>query len=112
MILFIRAVALVFGGFLIWTLWRAGRPTRYFTIRIVHGDPRAVHGTVTPALLRLVREVAAFNDLKEGRISGVERGSGVGLEFSRSIPAPARQQLRNGWGSLGWKAPSGRARRG
>lgn len=91
--------------------WRAGRPKRYFTVRVVAGALRVEAGPVTPAFLGMIREVVADNGLKAGRVSGVARGAGIGLEFSRNIPPGARQQLRNAWGVSGWKGARIAARR-
>jgi hypothetical protein len=106
-----QGVIIVLVGLVLRGLWRAGRPQPYFTVRVVNGEPKAVQGTVTPALLRLVAEVVAFNQVKSGRIWGVESSGWIRLKFSKSIPEPARQQLRNGWGAMGWKGPSKKARR-
>jgi Protein of unknown function (DUF3634) len=107
----VQAGAVVVVGLLMWGLWQASQPHRFFTIRLVDGEPTIVKGNATPAVLGLVREVAAFNGVKKGRISGVPGPLGIRLEFSKSIPQAARQQMRNGWGALGWKAGSVKARR-
>ena len=107
----IQLAAIIFVACLMRALWKAARPLHYFTIRVVNGEPKAVEGKVTPALLGLVREVAAFNGLKKGWVSGVAGPMGIRLEFSRSISEEARQQLRNGWGALGWKVGMSKARR-
>jgi Protein of unknown function (DUF3634) len=107
----LQAGVVVVIGVVIWNLWRAAQPHRYFTIRLVKGEPKAVKGQVTTAVLSLVRDVARFNGVEKGWISGVPGPMGIRLEFSRSIPEAARQQIRNGWGTLGWKVGAAKGRR-
>jgi hypothetical protein len=109
--LLLQCTTFVFVVLILRALWQAGRPHRHFTIRLADGEPKVVKGTATPALLRLVNEVASYNNLKKGWISGVASGSVIRLEFSKSIPEPARQQMRNGWGILRWKPSSSPARK-
>ena len=104
----VSVVAVILVGFVAWGLWRAGGPAGSFAIRLVDGEPKAVRGKVTPSVLNLVRDVARFHGLKQGRISGKPGPMGTRLEFSRDIPQFARQQIRNGWGALGSKAGSPR----
>jgi hypothetical protein len=104
-----RCVALLIGGLIIWSLWRAGQPRRVFVIRIAGGEPRAVARAVTPAFLECVREVAAEHGIETGRVWGLARGARIRLAFSRQIPAPARQQVRNWWAVSGWTAGRDRA---
>jgi hypothetical protein len=87
-----------------WGLWRAGRPRAVFRVRVAAGRPEATEGTVTPAFLTRVREVAAANGVSRGVVSGFAHGEFIRLRFSAEIPEPARQQLRNWWASSGWPA--------
>jgi hypothetical protein len=107
--LIVRCVALLIGGLVIWSLWRAAQPRPAFVVRITGGEPRAVTGTVTPAFLERVREVAAEWGITAGRVTGLPRGRRIRLAFSRHIPQRARQQLRNWWVMSGWPAGKGRA---
>jgi hypothetical protein len=88
-----------------WGLWRAGRPRAVFLVRLADGKPTAAEGTVTPAFLARVREVAAANGVSRGLVSGFAHGEFIRLRFSSEIPERARQQLRNWWASSGWSAP-------
>ena len=69
------------------------------------GKLTADEGTVTPAFLTRVREVAAANGVSRGVVSGFAHGEFIRLRFSKDVPEPARQQLRNWWASSGWSAP-------
>ena len=95
-------VVLLVVGFVVWVFWRSLQPRRVFVVRIGGGQPRVVAGKVTPAFLRHIGDVAHENGVRDGRVSGVERGRRIGLEFSRQFPAAGRQQLRNSWAVLGW----------
>ena len=107
--LLVRCVALLVGGLVVWSLWRAAQPRPLFVVRISAGEPRAVLGTVTPAFLRRVREVAADCGVTTGRATGSARGRRIRLGFSRHIPENARQQLRNWWMMSGWVPGQDRA---
>jgi hypothetical protein len=102
-ILFLLIAALV-----VWGLWRVSRPKRLFVVRIADGKPGATTGTMTPALLDFVGEIAAEHDIATGEVRGVAQGNLIRLEFSREFPKEARQQLRNWWSISGW--PAGRSR--
>jgi hypothetical protein len=104
-----KCVALLIGGLIIWSLWRAARPRPVFVVRITDGEPHAVAGTVTPAFLQRVREVAARCGVTTGRVTGSAHGRRIRLSFSRHIPERARQQLRNWWVMSGWLAGKSRA---
>jgi hypothetical protein len=96
-------VALAVG--LGWTLWRNSRPRALFAVRIIAGQAAQVDGTVTPAFLQRLREVAAAHGIDECQIAGVEHEGLIRLQFSRHVPTAARQQLRNWWAMHGWRAP-------
>jgi hypothetical protein len=102
-------VVLLIAGWVIWGLWRAGRPQRVFVVRITDGKPQAITGTVTAAFLQRVREVAAEHGVKTGQVWGLARGARISLGFSRQITAPACQQVRNWWAVSGWSAGRNRA---
>ncbi len=99
-----KLVALLIGGAIVWSLYRAARPRPVFVIDITDGEPRAVAGTVTSAFLALLREVAADHRIRSGQVCGRALGRRIRLEFSRQIPEPARQRVRNWWVLSGWRA--------
>jgi hypothetical protein len=90
---------------LVWFFWRAAQPPRLFTVRVVDGTPKATEGTVTPAFLERVREVASANEILRGTVSGYAYGSFIRLKFSAEFSEECRQQLRNWWAAFGWAAP-------
>lgn len=104
-------VAVIVIGLVFWATHRTIRSRRYFTIKLINGEPRVVQGKATAPVLALVRDVTSHNGIQSGTISAVEAPVGVRLEFSRSIPEPTRQQMRNGWGILKWKPGGSPARK-
>jgi hypothetical protein len=100
-----KGLVLLIGGVVIWGLWRGTRQPRLFVVRIAGGEPRVVAGTVTPAFLQRVREVAAEHGVAAGRVYGVSApGNRIRLKFAGRFPPPACQQLRNWWAQSGWRA--------
>ncbi|HEX5270929.1 MAG TPA: DUF3634 family protein [Gemmataceae bacterium] len=104
-----KLIALLIGGAILWSLWRAAQGRAVFLIQITDGEPHAVAGTVTAAFLARVREVTAGYGVRSGQVRGLARGTRIRLEFSRHIPEAVRQQLRNWWVLSGWRAGKGRA---
>jgi hypothetical protein len=100
-----NCVLVLIGLGMVWFFWRAAQPPRLFTVRVVDGTPKATEGTVTPAFLERVREVAAANEVLRGTVSGHAHGSFIRLKFSSEFSEKGRQQLRNWWASFGWSAP-------
>ncbi len=98
-------VVVLIVGALGFALWRASRPRPVFVIRVVDGQPQVVDGTVTPAFLQRVREVAAANAIARATVSGVVHGAFIRLQFSAEINEAGRQQLRNWWATFGWAPP-------
>jgi hypothetical protein len=90
-------VVLVAAGF-----WFAFRPRYAFGIRIERGVPRVASGKVTAAFLLEIAEVCRQLGVKRGWVGGVRRGRKIVLAFSRGMPPPARQRLRNLWALKGW----------
>lgn len=82
-------------------LWWAMQPRYAFLICIAGGVPRVTRGKVTSAFLQQVGEVCAEEGLSRGWVGGVPRGRQMALVFSRSIPPPCRQRLRNLWALQG-----------
>jgi Protein of unknown function (DUF3634) len=104
-------VFLILAG-LAWLVWRATQPPCLFVVTIRSGVPVATNGTVTPAFLLRVREVVGEYRITTGTVSGIaDRGRRIRLTFSTSIPAMARQKLRNWWVESGWSAPSQASRK-
>jgi hypothetical protein len=100
-----NGLVLVLAGVVIWGLWRASLPPRLFVVRIVSARPTPAVGTVTPAFLRQVGEIAAEYGVDSGQVCGVAcRGGQVRLVFSGQFPESARQRLRNWWAVSGWRA--------
>src|SRR5690242_5235647 len=99
------AFILALSGAVVWGLWRAAQPKAIFTIRIVDGVPQASSGTVTPAFLLRVREVAEAHAISTGALNGFAHGQKIRLRFSQEFSPTACQQLRNWWATFGWSAP-------
>jgi hypothetical protein len=90
-------VALVIGA-----VWWMLQPRYVFVVRIAGGVPRATRGKVTAAFLQQIGQACAEHKVSRGWIGGVLRGRrGVALAFSRGMPPPCRQRLRNLWTMLG-----------
>jgi hypothetical protein len=102
--LLLQAAVLVGAGLLVYVIWRASRPRRLFAVRLRDGEATATTGTVTPAFLQCVREVAAEHGVHKGHVLGITDGRRIRLEFSRQFPPKGRQQIRNWWGVSGWRA--------
>jgi Protein of unknown function (DUF3634) len=82
-------------------LWWAFQPRYAFVIRIEGGVPRVARGKVTAAFLQNVGQACAELGVSRGWVGGVLRGRQVMLAFSRNIPQPCQQRLRNIWGLSG-----------
>jgi hypothetical protein len=102
--LLIQGLTVLVGAWVLWGLWRLAQPRRAFVVQLRAGEPRVVTGTVTPAFLQRLREVAVSHGVQHATVSGVARGRRIALQFSRQLPAPACQQLRNWWAHSGWGA--------
>lgn len=98
-------VVLAVGGALAWALWRNMRPRPLFTVRLAGGQPSAAEGTVTPAFLARLREIAATHRIVDAEVTGFAHEGLIRLDFSHHVPEAARQQLRNWWAMHGWSAP-------
>jgi hypothetical protein len=90
-------------------VWFAMQPRCAFVVRIAQGHPKAVRGKVTPAFLDQVRETCERHGVQNGTVRGLIRGKRICLSFSRSLPPPGQQQLRNWWANWGWSAKPLRA---
>jgi Protein of unknown function (DUF3634) len=94
---------------ILWALWSATRGRAAFVLKIARGEPRVVRGTVTAAFIQEAREVCGRHGVEDGFVQGVVRDGRIALEFSDSMPAQCRQQLRNVWVLSGWSAGARRA---
>jgi hypothetical protein len=78
---------------LIWWLMTLGRGA-LFEIRLAPGKVLVKRGTVPAHFLAQAKQIL-HQDPVRGRILGQRDGGGVRLVFSRSIPEPVAQRLRN-----------------
>ncbi|WP_310596675.1 DUF3634 family protein [Aeromonas aquatica] len=78
---------------LIWWLMKLGRGA-LFEIRLQPGKLVVKRGSVPPRFLAQAKQIL-LQDPVRGRILGQRDGNGVRLVFSRSIPEPVAQRLRN-----------------
>ncbi len=78
---------------LIWWLMTLGRGA-LFEIRLAPGKVVVKRGSVPPRFLAQAKQVLQQDPVR-GRILGQRDGGGVRLVFSRSIPEPVAQRLRN-----------------
>ena len=78
---------------LIWWLMKLGRGAR-LEIRLQPGKVLLKRGSVPPRFLAQAKQILQQEPVR-GRILGQRDGNGVRLVFSRSIPEPVAQRLRN-----------------
>jgi Protein of unknown function (DUF3634) len=78
-------------------LWLVLRRRYTFVVRIEGGTPRVTKGRVPRRFLDDITAVCRAEALDRGRVYGVIRSRSTTLTFSREIPPPVRQQLRNAW---------------
>ena len=78
-------------------VWYLVRPRYAFVVRIRGGVPRLVKGKATVAFLQALGQVCADSAISDGWVRGVGRGQDISLVFSRHIPPPVQQRLRNLW---------------
>ncbi len=93
---------------ILWALWSASRARAAFVLKIAHGEPQVGQGRVTPAFMQEAREVCERHGVEDGWVRGVVKDGRIALEFSESMPAQCRQQLRNVWVLSGWSAKTRR----
>ncbi|MCE9945690.1 DUF3634 family protein [Aeromonas rivipollensis] len=65
-----------------------------FEIRLAPGKVQVKRGSVPPRFLAQAKQILQQEPVR-GRILGQRDGNGVRLVFSRSIPEPVAQRLRN-----------------
>ena len=78
-------------------IYYALQPRYVFVVKIADGVLQVTRGRLTANFLAEMEEAVTRNGVRHGWVGGVGRGGKVGLAFSRSIPGPCRQQLRNLW---------------
>jgi hypothetical protein len=86
----------------VWALWTAVRPRPAFVVRIKRGVPRVASGTVTRAFLQEIAETCSRHGVIHGAVRGIVNGRRITLAFTRGMPPPCQQQLRNLWALSGW----------
>ncbi len=80
-----------------------------FRIRIKGGIPTLAGGKVDGAFLDDLAEICRRDRIDRGTVRGVVEGKRVALAFSKGIPKPARQHIRNVWNLESRPAPRGRS---
>jgi hypothetical protein len=88
-------LAAVGAGVIFRILCLAPRPA--FVVALKDGKASVRRGKVHPRFLRSCEEIAADGAIPHGTITGVPRGRGVSLAFSRDVPEAAHQRFRNAW---------------
>ncbi len=91
------AVVLLVAGLVALALRAAYLAQFAFIVRVRNGDLRLMRGKVTRAFLQVIQEHCQQHDVRNGWVGGAWRGRRITLVFSRSIPPPCQQQLRNLW---------------
>jgi hypothetical protein len=81
------------------------KPPALFVVRIYQGLPIRSQGKVTDAFLAVLEALCQEQGVEKGEVRGVRRGKFISLWFSRKLPGPFRQRLRNWWSMSGWPAP-------
>jgi Protein of unknown function (DUF3634) len=77
--------------------WLIASARYVFWVRIRNGVPKVGRGKLAAPFLRDLIDVCGRYPIERGWVGGVRRGRHIQLAFSRSIPEPCRQQLRNLW---------------
>jgi hypothetical protein len=107
---FLSVLAAIFVG---WFLWFMLRPQCAFVVRLDHGVPKLVQGTVSQAFVLDVADICTRHGVNDCVVRGVKRRDRISLAFSDGMPAACRQQLRNLWTmSAGKHGPAARRRVG
>jgi hypothetical protein len=78
-------------------LYYAFQPRYHFMIRVHQGTAHLARGKVTADFVAETAKVCAEFHINRAWVGGVLRGKRMALAFSRSIPPPCRQRLRNLW---------------
>ena len=78
-------------------VWWLVQPRYTFVVRIDGGVPRVTNGQVTAAFLQELGRACGEFAVCRGWVGGVRRGGRTALAFSRNLPQPCRQRVRNLW---------------
>lgn len=70
----------------------------HWIIYFEDGGATVTRGKVSRRFIIEVIELLESKSIRKGKISGVNKGGYVGLEFSSEIPPVLHQALRNIWG--------------
>ena len=89
-------------------LWLEQRRRYAFVIDIVNGSARVRRGKATPGFLHEVNRVCHEHSVLRGWVGGLRHGQRIRLVFSRSMPPPCQQKMRNVWHDIGWGTRSAR----
>jgi hypothetical protein len=93
-----KLVVLVVALTVMFAIIRVAAASQYsFMVVIRRGEVHVTKGSVPPEFLDHVREVCCEHTITSGWIGGVQRGKNTALNFSRQIPRPIQQRLRNYW---------------
>ncbi len=88
---------ILFAALLLWLFWLAMQARYVFVIRIGPGSARLDKGRAPAEFVHAVGEVCTEFHIQRGWVGGVWHGRRVRLKFSRHIPPPCQQRLRNLW---------------
>ncbi len=77
--------------------WLVLQPRYLFVIDIRDGQVKRSRGVVPPGFMEDVERICRDSHLVSGSIRAVARGKRTSLSFSRHIPSPVCQKLRNAW---------------
>ena len=92
-----RIIELVLVLVVVVAVLLACRPRPVFVIRIRDGTARAARGPVPQAFVGQVQDVCREQHLSTGTIRGFLVRKRIVLAFSRHIPPPCHQRIRNIW---------------
>lgn len=96
-------IAIVAVVVVVLLILKLARPDAVFVIELQDGTAKASHGVVVQGFLSLVEETAKEFMITRGEIRGIARQDEIALWFSKDLPQPFRQRLRNAWVMSGWK---------
>lgn len=76
-------------------IWLAIRPRYQFVIDVADSQARLSRGLATAAFVSEVEEVFRDQQVPKGSVRGLRVGKRTILHFSRHVPEPCRQRIRN-----------------
>jgi Protein of unknown function (DUF3634) len=98
---YIAAIAILTAGVAVGVFLATRSKGSVFVVRVRDGFPTVTRGVVSQAFVADLAGVLKEKGIRSGSIYGVRRANMTRLEFSRSIPSPAYQALRNVWAMHG-----------